>query len=207
MKILIVDIRNFYRQAFISVLEKIKSLKIVGETDNILNCLKLCKKCLPDIVVVGEVNSSLVSKNITLHIKKYFPKIKVLILASEEKQALLDDFLSGADGYISDKWTFNELKNALNYFQKDGVLIPRKMALRLVKELKEKSMFPQPSFTPAEIEILKLLAQGKMNKEIASVLGKSEKAIKNYLHIIFIKLGVSRRSEAIAKVYSQLKVL
>ncbi|MEW6557468.1 MAG: response regulator transcription factor [Elusimicrobiota bacterium] len=205
MKILIVDKRTLIRSALVSLLEQIKKISIVGQTDNIDECLVLCKKFSPDIVIVGDVESSILTENITQLVKRRFASMKVLIISSEERDMLLDDFTSGADGYISNKWTTTELKNALGYFQKEGVLIPRKMAVRLVKELKEKSIFPKPVFTPMEKSILKLLAQGKLNKEIASILGKNEKIIKNYLHIIYIKLGVSRRAEAIARIFARPK--
>lgn len=207
MKLLIVDKRNLIRQSFISLLNQIKEISVVGETDNIDDCLKLCKKFLPEIVIIGEVEAAILTENITQLIKKRNPTTKVLIITAEERTALLDDFLSGADGYISDKWTIKELSNAFCYFQKEGILIPRKLALSLVKELKKKALFPKPNFTSMEIQILKLLSQGKLNKEIAFALGKNEKVIKNYLHVIFIKLGVSRRSEAISKIFSGLKVI
>jgi len=207
MKVLIVDRRTLIRDAFDSFLKQVEKLDVVGTTDNIDDCLKLCKKLSPDIVIIGDIESSFLTDNIIQIIKKRFPKIKILILTGEDRNILLDDFTSGADGYISNKWTKEELKNALRYFQKEGILIPRKLAVQLVKELKEKSIFPRPNFTPTEKEILKLLSQGKLNKEIAFTLGKSEKIIKNYLHIIFIKLGVTRRAEAIAKLFSGPKAI
>ncbi|MBN1384644.1 MAG: response regulator transcription factor [Elusimicrobia bacterium] len=207
MKILIVDKRNLIRNAFVSLLKQIKNITIVGETDNIDECLKLCKKNLPDIVLAGEIDATLIKGNITHQIKSKCPKVHVLIVTEEQRNAMLDDFASGADGYISSSWSSKELENALNHFHREGILIPRKMAIRLVKELKEKPGFQRASLTPMEAEILRLLCQGKLNKEIAGILGKNEKSIKNYLHVIYIKLGVTRRSEAIAKVFSGLKVL
>lgn len=207
MKLLLIDKRNLIRNAFVSLLSQIKTITVVGETDNIDECLKLCKKTSPDIVLAGEIDTTLIKGSITQQIKSKYPKVHVLIVTEEQRNEMLDDFASGADGYISSSWSAKELENALNHFHREGILIPRKMAIRLVKELKEKPGFQKASLTPTEVEVLRLLCQGKLNKEIAGILGKNEKSIKNYLHIIYIKLGVTRRSEAIAKVFSGLKVL
>lgn len=207
MKILIIDKRNLIRNAFVSLLKQIKTVTVIGETDNIDECLQLCKKTAPDIVIAGEVDTTMIKGNITQQIKAKCPKIHVLIVTEEQRNELLDDFASGADGYISSSWSAKELENALNHFDREGILIPRKMVINLVRELKGKPGFQKSSFTPMEFEVLKLLCQGKQNKEIAGMLGKNEKSIKNYLHVIYIKLGVARRSEAIAKVFSGLKVI
>lgn len=112
-KIIVFDKRNLIRQAIITILKQIKNLKIIAEVDNFDQCIKLCRKIKPEIVLIGEIETLLSTANISYQIKQISSETKVLILTDElKKKEVLDDFISGADGYISNNWTLNELKKA-----------------------------------------------------------------------------------------------
>jgi DNA-binding NarL/FixJ family response regulator len=210
MKICIVDHRTLIREAISGVLRKIKTIEIAEEAADLneLERTNVISKC--GAILIGEIEKTELKASIIARVKKKYPEVKVLVMTERpDSGGILEYFMAGADGYILLSWSLPEVEKAFEHLKRDGVLIPKKIGINLVKEIRARnsSQSPAPQFSQMETKILKLLCDGKMNKDIAFAIGKTEKSIKNYLRIVYLKLGVKSKGEAIARLHTSLQHL
>jgi DNA-binding NarL/FixJ family response regulator len=132
------------------------------------------------------------------YMKENKKKVKVLILTiHNEVEYLMRAVEIGVDGYVLKDSDFSVLKKAIFCVHRGESFIQPELAPILKTKLEEKnSQAEDDSLTKREIEVLKLLAEGLFNKEIAYMLAISEKTVKNHVSNIFKKINVSDRTQA-----------
>jgi DNA-binding NarL/FixJ family response regulator len=141
----------------------------------------------------------------TKAIKELMPHIKILMLTiSDEEADLYDAIKAGATGYLLKEVSIEEVGNAIRSVQTGQSLISPSMASKLlsefatmVKRADEKQATPQPRLTDREMEVLKLVAKGRNNRDIAKELFISENTVKNHIRNILEKLHLHSRMEAV----------
>ncbi len=200
MHILIVEKRKLIAESLKLLFERLSFVRKVVCFDCLKDCLQLIKILPQKIWIV--VQYSLLSDDFINCIKKLkfnYPSVKFICVFEPKDNISLLDFCSFIDGWISTEWTFSEFKNAMEYFLKEGIVVPKKVLFENVKKLNETNSNNLNKLTDKEKIILKLLCKGKINKEIAKFLNIKESTVKNHVYNIYKKLGIKRRAEAASK--------
>ena len=203
LTILIADDHPLLREALRHALESEKDVDVIAEAGDGEEAVRLASELKPDVVVMDIVMPKLNGIEATKKIKEIAPNIAILILtAYDDEEYVLGLLDAGAAGYLLKSARGRDLVEAIRAIRSgESVLHPNIIAKLLkramtapVEEHKHTELFRE-----RELQILKLVALGRSNKEIAGKLFLSERTVKAHLTNIFNKLNVASRSEAIVK--------
>ena len=199
IEIMLADDHSMIREGLKQLLELEGDMKVVAEASNGKECLEIIGEVRPDVLLLDinmpEKNGLEVLQEINLTKKR--PKILILTVHNEVDY-LLKAVEIGVDGYVLKDSESAELKKAIQtvvsgetYIQPD--LIPALNSKRVERDSDKDKI---DNLTRRELQVLKLLAVGSYNKEIAEKLGISERTVKNHVSNIFKKLEVTDRTQA-----------
>ena len=199
IKVMIADDHSLIREGIKQLLEFDGSIEVVSEAANGIECLGKLEDSVPDILLLDINMPEMNGLEVLDEIKKKDYDIKVLILTvHNELEYLVKAVDIGVDGYILKDARSDELKKAIqsvlsgeNYIQ--ASLIPA-LNNRLANRDIDKDKID--SLTSRELEVLIQVANGMINKEIATSLNISERTVKNHVSNIFKKIDVSDRTQA-----------
>jgi len=199
IRIVIADDHSMIREGLKQLLELDGDVCVVGEAGNGEICLEVIEEKKPDVVLL-DINMPVMDGLEMLEVlrKSDNRNQKVLILTiHDEIEYLLRAIKIGVEGYVLKDADSSVLKKAINAVVAGETYIDYTM-VPLLNESKAKNILVQETdaMTRREIEVLKLLAEGLFNKEIAYKLSISEKTVKNHVSSIFKKIGVSDRTQA-----------
>ena len=199
IRIVIADDHSLIREGLKQLLELDGDILVVGEAGNGQICLDVIEREKPDVVLL-DINMPEMNGLEMLEVlrKSNNKKQKVLILTiHDEIEYLLKAVKIGVEGYVLKDADSSILKKAIKSVVAGETYIDYTM-VPLLNESKSKVFVYQDDdmLTRREIEVLKLLAEGLFNKEIAYKLSISEKTVKNHVSSIFKKIGVSDRTQA-----------
>ena len=197
--IMIADDHSMVREGLKSLLELDGDIQVIEEAVDGEDCLEKLKTCKPDVLLLDINMAKKNGLEVLQCINKSNLKVKVLVLTvHNEVEYLIKAVDIGVDGYILKDSESAELKKAIfaitkgeNYIQPD--LIPA-LNSKMIEKNSDKDKID--SLTKREFEVLKLLAVGMYNKEIAEKLNISERTVKNHVSNIFKKLEVTDRTQA-----------
>lgn len=204
IRVLLCDDHTLFRQGIRKLLELEKNIEVVGEASNGEEVLKMLKKTGPDVVLMDIGMPQMDGVTATYKIKKILPRVNVIILTVyEDEPHIFEAIKAGAMGYLLKDVSINELLGAIRKVYKGEALIQPIIATKLLKEfalLDKRKMKEGDKFyndlTEREKEVLRLIALGGTNKEIAKKLGITEKTVKNHISNIFQTLHVNNRTQA-----------
>ncbi len=191
IKILIADDHAMFRQGLRKVLSLERDMEIVGEAENGVEAIQLAKKLKPDIVIMDIKLPQINGLEATQMIKKVEPDIGIIILSMYEDEAhILEGVQSGASGYMLKRLPVEELAQAIRTVHEKGVFIHPATSAKLLRGVKAAGLgrFATKKLsrlTRKEIKVLNLIAQGKINKEIAQELFMSEQTVKTHLNHMY----------------------
>lgn len=200
INVVIVDDHKMVREGIRQLLEFDGKIKVIGEAGNGLEFLEyLEKKDLPDAILLDINMPEMNGLEVLQYIRKNKINVKVLILTvHNEIEYLMKAVDMNVDGYILKDSESEVLKNAIytvcegeTYVQPE--LIPLLNSRMINRDLDKEKL---KSLTKREIEVLKDIAAGLLNKEIAINLGISERTVKNHISNIFKKIDVADRTQA-----------
>lgn len=192
IRILIADDHYVVRMGLAALVETEADLQVVGEAADGTQAVDLYKKLQPDLVLMDLRMPMSDGVTATQKIREHFPTARILMLTTYDGDDDIHKALSaGASGYLLKNSTREGLIPAIRAVAVGQRWIPREVASRLAK----RKMFEE--LTPREFEVLKQLAKGLANKEIAEVLKISEHTVKDHLKSILGKLHVADRTEAV----------
>lgn len=198
IRIVIADDHQMVREGLIQLLELDGDIKVVGEANNGLQCLEAINKTNPDVVLL-DINMPKMNGLQTLQeLRKSGSKQKVLMLTiHNEVDYLLRAVDIGVNGYVLKDSEYSVLKKAIYTVYQGETYIEPSLTPELRERLQNKSKVTSKEIlTKREVEVLKLLAEGLFNKEVAYRLSISEKTVKNHVSNIFKKINVSDRTQA-----------
>jgi two-component system response regulator NreC len=202
IRLLIVDDHTIVRQGLIALLEDEADLQIVGQAGTGQEALALVELRHPDLVLLDITLPDLSGLEVTRRLVRNWPGIRVLILTMHEEESFFFEALrAGAAGYVLKGADSEELIYAIHAVWEGGVYLPPKLAARLVQDYLNRQFQPfqeEIPLTPREQTILRLIAQGLTNRQIAERLSLSLNTVKTHRQHIYEKLGLHRRADLVA---------
>jgi NarL family two-component system response regulator LiaR len=196
VRILIADDHSVVRQGLKMFLTLDPELEVVGEAENGRDALAMAHKLQPDVVLMDMLMPVMDGLTATERMRQEVPDTEVIALTS-----VLDDgtvvgaVKAGAIGYLLKDTEADELCRAIKAAAAGQVQLSPQAAARLVREVRTPEVAPT-TLTDRETDVLRLLAGGKANKEIAAELMIGEKTVKTHVSSILNKLGVQSRTQA-----------
>ena len=206
ISILLVDDHALMREGLRQLLECEDDMRVVGEAVNGLEAMQQVRRLQPDVVLMDISMPVVDGLVVTRQITSEYPSVAVIMLTMfRQQQQVLQAMRNGARGYLLKSASSQEVAQAIRKVHEGGMLIEPEVTSALVNEYRRLSdlspdgLSTHPSthsLTPREVEIVRYVASGMSNREIAERLVYSEKTVKNYLSIIFQKLGIRDRTQA-----------
>jgi DNA-binding NarL/FixJ family response regulator len=196
IRILLIDDHSVVRAGLRSVLEAELDLEVVGEAANAERGISLARRLRPDVVLTDLLLPDLDGISVTESIRADTPETQVVILTSVSDQdaSVVRAVRAGAVGYVLKSADLTELVQAIRSAATGQVHLSPRAAARLMQEMRAPANeFP---LTDREREVLRELAVGRSNKEIARSLDIALTTVKSHVRAILDKLGVDSRTQA-----------
>jgi len=205
IRVLICDDHALFRRGLTMVLESEEGVEVVGEAEDGADAVAKAEELAPDVVLMDVRMPRLSGIEATRAIAERVPTAKILMLTvSDEEDDLYDAIKAGANGYLLKEISIEEVASAIRAVVNGQSLISPSMASKLLteftnlsKKADERQSVPTPRLTDRELEVLKLVAQGLTNRDIAGELYISENTVKNHVRNILEKLHLHSRMEAV----------
>lgn len=202
IRLLLVDDHPLFRQGLRRLMEMEEDMEVAAEASDGPEAEEKAELVKPDVILMDIALPGQDGTQTTTHILQHNPQAKVLMLTMHsDQEKVLAALTQGAKGYVLKTAEMEELVRAIRAVHQGEEFLSPSAARALVSDwrrLKERGAAPQRlALSPGETEILTLLARGMSNREIAQQLYLSEKTVRNRLSIVFRKLGVKNRSQAI----------
>ena len=207
IKVLLVDDHALFRRGIAAVLANQQNIEIVGEAVDGLEAIRKAEETVPDVILMDLNMPHCSGLEATQALQTKMPQVNILVLTVSDNEAdLFAAMKFGATGYILKNTEPEELIQAIFHVVQGGAIISPLMATKLLAEFKglgtrvtaEPTRETEAKLSPREDEVLRLVAQGATNKEIAESLFISENTVKTHLRNIMEKLHLANRSQAAA---------
>ena len=203
IRVLLADPHALFRRGVRLVLEDEPDIEVVGEAGEGLDAVERIVELTPDLVLMDVRMPGVSGIEATRRVRELVPSVKVAILTvSENDDDLFDAVRAGATGYLLKEVSIEELPDAVRAVARGHSLISPSMASRLLGEFNalsrrvEEQSGNAPRLSDRELEVLRLVARGLSNKDIATELVIAENTVKNHVRNILEKLQLRSRMEA-----------
>jgi two-component system NarL family response regulator len=205
IRVLIVDDHALFRRGLIQVLQFEEGIEVVGEAEDGEDAIVKSEQLAPDVLLMDVRMPRVSGIEATRRLAETLPTMKILMLTvSDEEDDLYEAIKAGATGYLLKEISIEEVADAVRAVMQGQTLISPSMASKLIQEFNnlakradEKQQVPAPRLTDRELEVLKLVAKGLTNRDIADALYISENTVKNHVRNILEKLHLHSRMEAV----------
>ena len=206
MRILLVDDHALFRAGIASLLAGQRDIEVVGQAEDGQGAVEAARRLRPDLVLMDLHMPGMGGIEATRRIRAELPEVKVVILTvSDQDRDLFEAIRGGAHGYLLKNLEPEELFDYLKGVSQGEAPISGRMAARLMEEFAARSERPREAdtdplgeLTAREREVLRLVAAGASNREIATALTLSENTVKNHIRNILEKLHLDNRVQAAA---------
>ena len=200
MKIIIVDDHVLFREGLAAIIRSESDIEVIGQAGTVQEAIEIVRELKPEMVLMDFGLPDGTGADATRTILTEHPECKIIFLTmSEEDEDLFAAIRSGAKGYLLKNMHPSKLISTLRSVQKGESALSRSMTMRLMEELARTTEPPRPgdpTLTRRELEVLRELASGLSNQEIAERLFISENTVKYHVHSILEKLNLSDRRDA-----------
>lgn len=201
IKVLIADDHAILREGIIALLNRYDDIEVVGEAGDGKQAIERAQELKPDIILMDIAMPGLGGLEATLELRKSCPKSKILVLTQyDNKEYVLRFLRAGASGYVLKKAVGTELVAAIRAVYSGGSFLHPSVAARVVEEYvqgAEKTQDPYDSLTDREKQVLKLVAEGFTNKEVADLLCISVKTVMAHRANLMEKLAIHSRTDLV----------
>jgi DNA-binding NarL/FixJ family response regulator len=203
VRVAVVDDQELFRRGLTMLLGVEEDIEVVGEAGDGVAATELAATAVPDVILMDVRMPKRSGIEACVSIKDVAPSAKIIMLTvSDEEADLYDAVKNGASGYLLKDSSIDEVAQAIRVVADGQSLISPSMAVKLLDEFKQmtrsdRQQVPTPRLTERELEVLRLVAQGLNNREIAKRLFISENTVKNHVRNILEKLQLHSRMEAV----------
>jgi len=202
-RVLLVDDHDLFRTGLRNLLEEEGGVQVAGEAPNGAEAVRLVQELAPDVVVMDLNMPSMSGVEATRHITALSPLTRVIVLTiSEEDRDVLDAIVAGACGYLLKDSSISEVIAGIHAASANQSLISPTIASKVLQRVRattedaEMADAIRAELSDRELEVLKLIANGKDNAQIAAELVISPKTVKNHISNILMKLQIQNRIQA-----------
>lgn len=202
IRVLLVDDHPMFRFGVRSLIETEDDIDVVGEAANGSEAVEMADELMPDVIIMDLVMPEMDGVEATRRVMRNHPDAVVLIFSVVDDDAVFEAMRAGAKGYLLKGASREETLRAIRAIASGEAIFSPGAAQRLLSYFNPeltRELSPFPELSTREREMLDLIARGMTNPEIADELGLSIKTVRNRVSIIFSKLQVKSRSEAIIR--------
>jgi len=196
IRILIADDHFVVRQGLASLLFPRTDMEVVGEAANGREAVDLARLLQPDVILMDMIMPELDGPEAIALIRQENPTARILVLTSfGDSKQVSAAIAAGALGYLLKDSSPDDLIHAIHSVYQGKLVLPQDLALKLVQP--RSAAAAVDPLTERETDVLRLLAQGQSNQEIAAGLNISANTVRSHVSIILMKLKVSNRTQAV----------
>lgn len=205
INIIVADDQEIVREGIKMILSLYEEINILGEAENGKQLIMLLEKLQPDVILMDVRMPIMDGVEATKIIKEKYKNVKVIILTTfNEDEYIFKAIKNGADGYLLKDAGSEYIIKAIKSVYNGAMLLDPEVTVKVVKAFNsitnEKQSFDDLKYkldvlTPREVDVAKLVAQGKSNKDICKILFLTEGTVKNYVTRILEKLELNSRTE------------
>lgn len=203
IRLLVVDDHALFRQGLVSLFKRQADIEVVGEAGTVAQAVKSARLNRPEMILMDFSLPDGTGLDATRIILSIQPNIKIVFLSmQEEDERIIEAVRAGAIGYLLKDIPINRLLDALRGVYKGEAALSRHITARLLQEIASqqpspKAPTPLDTLSQRELEVLRLMAEGLSNQQIADRLFISENTVRNHVHNLLDKLAVENRRQAI----------
>ena len=205
IRVVLVDDHALFRRGLELVLAEASDIEIVGQAADGDDAVRLVRELTPDVVLMDVRMPRMSGIEAARLIRDTVPGTKVVMLTvSDDEADLFASVRAGASGYLLKEVSIDEVAGAVRAVTRGHALISPSMAAKLLTEFNalaqradERQRSGAPKLTDRELQVLKLVAKGMSNREIANELFIAENTVKNHVRNMLEKLGMHSRMEAV----------
>jgi DNA-binding NarL/FixJ family response regulator len=196
--VLLVDDHKIMRDGIKAILTRSNEFRVAGEAENGTDAVQFVKKFRPQLVLMDIGLPGLNGVETTAEILRYQPDCKVVILSMyDDENSVVSAVRSGARAFILKRASDNDLLEALRMVAAGGMYLSPQVSDRLLTRIQKGNLESRAiptvleSLSPREVQVLRLVAEGKTSKEIAVLLDLREQTVRSYRKTMMKKLGVN----------------
>ena len=203
IRLLLVDDHEIVRMGLRELFDRSEGIEVVGEAGSVAGAVAEATRLKPGVILMDVRLPDGSGVEACRDILAACPETRVVFLTSyQDDEVILAAVFAGAHGFLQKEIGGESLVRAVKEVVSGKSILDPAAIRVIIEQMRSLSAQEGDPLSPQEQRVLALVAQGKTNKEIAAVLGLSDKTVKNYLSNTFQKLRVSRRSQA-AVIFSQ----
>lgn len=198
IRVLLVDDHEMVRMGLAAYLSTEEDIEVVAEASSGEEGVKLAKQLLPDVILMDLVMDGIGGVEATRRIRESCPQSKVIVLTSFiDDEKVYPVIEAGAFSYLLKTSRAQEIARAIRSAAAGEPVLESRVAGKIMARFRQgQETAPHEQLTPRELEVLKLIGQGKSNQEIADDLIIGIKTVKTHVSNILSKLGVEDRTQA-----------
>jgi DNA-binding NarL/FixJ family response regulator len=196
--VLLVEDHRMVRESIRTVIERSQEFRVIGELASGAEAIGFCKRTPPHIVLMDLSLPGLNGLEATAEITRHSGSIKVLVLSMyDDDNSVVSAIRAGARGFVLKQGSITELIEALRTVAKGGSYLSPPVSDRLLARIQKGNLEPAPlppaleELSPRELQVLRLVAEGKTSKDIAVALDLGLQTIRSYRKTMMKKLGVN----------------
>ncbi|HLW77232.1 MAG TPA: response regulator transcription factor [Bryobacteraceae bacterium] len=196
--VLLVDDHKIMRDGLRAILGRSEEFRVVGEAENGTDAVLFVKRLHPSMVLMDLGLPGLNGVETTAEILRHHPECKIVVLSMyDDENSVVSAIRSGARAFILKKASDNDLLEALRVVARGGAYLSPQVSDRLLTRIQKGDLEARPSpsaletLSPREVQVLRMVAEGKTSKEIAVLLDLREQTVRSYRKTMMKKLGVN----------------
>ncbi len=196
--VLLVEDHRIVRDGIKAILERQADFRVTGETDSAVDAIQFCKKTRPHLVLMDVGLPGLNGVEATAEILRYAPETKIVIVSMlDDEESVVGALRAGARGFVLKKASLGDLVDAMRAVVQGGTYLSPQVSDKLLHRIQTGSFETRPlptalqGLSRRELQVMRLVADGKTSKEIAVMLDLGLQTVRSYRKTMMRKLGLN----------------